>query len=609
MLYTPARTSARRALAALVAGTLGAAVLPLLTVPASAAPAARQTTAERAALPAARTTARVDPALQGVRGDVRVVVRLHPGGDADGARRAVAGLGGRVTRELPVVDGFAASLPGAAVRHLARVPQVAVVSADRALEVQSGVWGNDGTTLAPRVMQAPAAWSAGVTGRDVTVAVLDTGIADVPDLAGRIVPVRDDRTMRTSPCLDLSGEDTCRDSYGHGTFMAGLIAGAGSSAGAPTGAAPGARLLSVKVAGADGAADVSTVLAGLQWVVSFRERYGIDVVNLSLGTNSTQSWQDDPLNYAVQRAWAAGIVVVVAAANTGPEPGTIAKPGDDPWVITVGAVDDNGTPGTGDDRAPDFSSRGPTRDGIAKPDVVAPGALVRSLRAPGSTLDQRFPPDDLTSPYRNASGTSMAAALVSGAVALVLQAHDLQPDEVKHALVSAARGVASPDPSVVGAGLVDAGRTALEPAPGRANAGLRRSQGLGSLATSRGSLSLRLDDVAGTLLTGQQTAQLLLWDPVGWTTGDWNPSTWYTSVHGTAGWGTATWAGSNWTGSNWTGSNWTGSNWTGSNWTGSNWTGSNWTGSNWTGSSWYGVEDERAYGRTGPGSASYGAWQ
>jgi serine protease AprX len=193
----------------------------------------------------------------------------------------------------------------------------------------------------------------------------------------------------------------------------------------------------------------------------------------------------------------------------------------------------------------------------------------------------------------------MATALVSGAVALVLQAHDLEPDQVKHALVSAARPVASDDPSVVGAGLVDAGRSALEPAAGRANAGLGRAQGLGSLGTSRGSLSLRTDDVLGTVLDGPLTAQLVLWDPVGWTAGVWTPSTWYTSVHGTVGWNAAVWAGSNWTGSNWTGSNWTGSNWTGSNW----------TGSNWTGSSWYGVEDERAYGRTGPGSASYGAWQ
>jgi serine protease AprX len=193
---------------------------------------------------------------------------------------------------------------------------------------------------------------------------------------------------------------------------------------------------------------------------------------------------------------------------------------------------------------------------------------------------------------------------VSGAAALALQANPaLTPDEVKHALVADARPVASDDPSVVGAGLVDAGRTALTPAPGRANQGLERARGLGSLATSRGSLSLRVDDLLGTLLTSRQTAQLLLWDPVGWTTSSWTPATWYTSAHGTLGWNNASWAGSRWTGNNWVGNNWVGNNWVGNNWVGNNW-----VGNNWVGSSWYGVEDEREYGRTGPGSASYGAW-
>jgi serine protease AprX len=534
---------------------------------------------------------------------VQVVVRADAG---RAPRDAVRRLGGEVLRELPLVDGFAATVPGRAVTALASTPGVRGVSADRPVTVQSGSWdgqGEGGHTahLAPQVLRAPAAWTGGATGRGVTVAVLDTGIADVPDLAGRIVPVTDDRTGRTSPCHDLSGEGHCGDSYGHGTFVAGLVAGAGSGGSGPTGTAPEASVLSVKVADEDGAADVSTVLAGLQWVVSFKDRYGIDVVNLSLGTDSTQSWEDDPLNYAVQRAWAAGIVVVVAAANTGPQPGTIAKPGDDPWVVTVGAVDSNSTPGIGDDRVPFFTSRGPTRHGIAKPDVVAPGARVVSLRAPGSTIDVRYPPQDPASPYRAASGTSMATALVSGAAALALhRTPGLSPDEVKHALAADARPVASDDPSAVGAGLVDAGDTALTPAAGRANQGLGRAHGLGSLATSRGSLSLRVDDAFGTLLTSRQTAQLVLWDPVGWATGSWTPQTWYSSAHGSLGWNTASWAG--------TAAETTGNNWVGNNWVGNNWVGNNWVGNNWVGSSWYGADDQRTYGRTGPGSASYGAW-
>ena len=547
--------------------------------------------------------ARIDPDLptSGSR-PVRVVVRAVPDAGA-GPQDAVRRLGGRVTQDLPLVDGFAATLPARAVPALAATSGVRGISADRAVSVQSGSWEQGAAQLGPKVLRAPGAWSGGAPGAGLTGAVLDTGVAEVPDLAGRVVPVTDESTGQTAACHDLSGEGSCADSFGHGTFMAGLVAGDGAASGTgpgagATGTAPEARVLSVKVAGADGAADVSTVLAGLQWVVSFRERYGIRVVNLSLGTDSTQSWEDDPLNYAVERAWDAGLVVVVASANTGPAPGTIAKPGDDPWVVTVGAVDAQGTPGTGDDRVPDFSSRGPTRDGVAKPDVVAPGARVLSLRAPGSTLDRAYPPADAASPYRSGSGTSMAAALVSGVVAGTLSAHPgLTPDQVKHALRAAARPVASDDPSAVGAGLVDGAHTALTPPAGEANRGLGRSSGLGDLGASRGTLSLHADDLLGTLLTGRQTAQLLLWDPLGFTTRSWTPSTWYTSVHGAVGWNSASWAG-------------TSGSLTGNNWTGNNWTGNNWTGNNWTGSSWYDEHDERtSYGRHGPGSASYGAWE
>lgn len=199
----------------------------------------------------------------------------------------------------------------------------------------------------------------------------------------------------------------------------------------------------------------------------------------------------------------------------------------------------------------------------------------------------------------------MAAALVSGVAATTLQAHpELTPDAVKHALTAAGRSAASDDAAVVGTGMVDAARTTVRPEAGRANAGLARSNGRGELSDSRGSLEMRTGGLVTTLLTGRQTAQLLLWDPLGYTTGSWSPTTWSTSVHATVGWNTARWKNATLAGSSWTGSNWTGSNWTGSNWTGSNW-----TGSNWTGSSWYGEDDGGSrYGRPGPGSGSYGAW-
>jgi serine protease AprX len=339
----------------------------------------------------------------------------------------------------------------------------------------------------------------------------------------------------------------------------------------------------VKTAGADGSADVSNILAAIQWVVSFKDRYNIRVLNLSLGTDSNQSWQLDPFNYAVERAWAAGISVVVAASNNGPGPGSISKPADDPWVITVGATDDRGTTGLGDDRLPDFSGRGPATLGVAKPDIAAPGAHVVSLRAPGSTIDTRYP-GYIDGVYRQASGTSMATGVVAGSVALMLQANPgFTPDRVKHALAATARDAASDDPMAVGAGVVDANAGAFSAPPGVANQGLVRSNGKGSLALSRGSVQVKTDNllgsVLGPVLGATLTAQLLLWNPGGYTGASWVPSDWYLST------------------------------WEAYRFYRVNWYGNDWPGTRWHGSSWYGQHYDESYGSPLPGSAWYGAWE
>jgi subtilisin family serine protease len=509
---------------------------------------------------------------------VRIIVQKHDGTDRT-PERAVERLGGTVTRDLPIVEGFSATVPADAVPVLAATPGVRVVSLDRRVQPQ-GTPSSGVKSVYHKVVGSDSMQQAGFTGRGVTVALVDTGVADVPDLAGRVLPVTDDITGAVHPCVNLSGEDGCNDSYGHGTFIAGLIAGNGvASGGKWRGAAPEANLVSVKIAGRDGASDVSNVIAAVQWAVSFKDRYGIRVLNLSLGTDSTQSYRVDPLNYAVEKAWDAGIVVVVSASNRGPAAGTIAKPGDDPLVITVGSTDDMGTPGLGDDRLPDFSSRGPTAaDGLAKPDVTAPGSHVVSLRAPGSEVDTRFP-NHLDGAYRQGSGTSMAAGIVSGAVATMVQADPLTtPDRVKFALAATARRAASDDPAAVGSGTVDAYRAAFSAPLGLANQGVARSSGLGSLDAGRGSLRVSADDPLRTVVEGTLTAQLLVWDPVLFTSTTWTGSSWYGS----------SWYGSSWYGSSWYGSSWYGSSWYGSSWYGSSWYGSSWYGSSWYGSSWYG---------------------
>ena len=516
---------------------------------------------------------------------VQVIVQKWWAADR-GPELAVQRLGGRVTRALPIVAGFAATLPGGrAVTDLAGVPGVRAVTPDREVRVQGMATGGQIRSVYPKVVRADDAWRNGVTGQGITVAVVDTGIAAVPDLAGRIVQVPDGLGP-PKPCKNLSGELNCDDAYGHGTFVAGVIAGNGASSGGRwKGVAPAARVLSVKIAGANGAADVSNVLAAIQWVVSFKDNYGIRVLNLSLGTDSTQTYRTDPFNYAVERAWDAGIAVVVSAGNQGPNPGTIAKPADDPWVITVGATDDRGTRTLGDDRLPDFTGRGATAaDGLPKPDVAAPGAHVISLRAPGSTVDSTYP-WYVDGSYRRGSGTSMATGVVSGAVALLLQANPTAtPNRVKFALAATARDAASDDPLAVGAGVVDAYRAAFSAPPGEANQGLDRSTGMGGLGSSRGSVQTQGDNPAGTVLGSvfgaTLTAQLLLWNPGVYVNADWRPADWYLSV------------------------------WAVFRFYRLGWYESDWPGSRWHGSSWYGQQDDsETYGSTLPGSAWYGAWE
>lgn len=293
------------------------------------------------------------------------------------------------------------------------------------------------------------------TGRGVSIAILDTGVYPHPDLAGRIRAFRDLVGRRTSPY----------DDNGHGTHVASCAAGDGSrSGGRYRGPAPGAGLVVVKVLNKTGAGAMSNLLAGIDWVLANRERYRIRILNLSMGAPARTGCADDPLCQAAERAWAAGIVVVAAAGNEGPDPRTIASPGISPRVITVGALDDHGTPSRRDDTVAAFSSRGPTPDGVHKPDLLAPGVAITAARAPRSYLDKTGA-GERTGAYLTLSGTSMAAPIISGICALLLEARpELTPDEVRGLLLAAADDAGLP-PDTQGAGAVN-GDGALAAATG-----------------------------------------------------------------------------------------------------------------------------------------------
>jgi serine protease AprX len=523
--------------------------------------------------------ASVDPTLRGLTGSVHVVVQ-----GARSTESIVGKLGGHVTHDLPLIGGFSATLPARAVDRLAAVPGVRAITRDSAMRVMAaapteGVTGPTPPDVYQQVTGVNNLKAAGDTGKGITVAEIDTGVTSMADTSSRLVSVAQDPLGLThANCINFAGDGTCTDEYGHGTFIAGLIAGTGASSGGQyAGVAPNAKILSVKIAGADGSADVSTVIAAIQWVIAFKNTYNIRVLNLSLGTDGTQSYQLSPLDFAVEKAWQAGIVTVVSASNLGPGAGTIDKPADDPYVITVGAVDDNGTNTLSDDNVPPWSARGPTAaDGLAKPDIVAPGVGLISLAAPGASITTQFPPA-MTAPYRQGSGTSMSTAVVSGIVADVLSAQpSWTPNRVKYALMSTAVPDAGNDPTAVGSGLVN-GYSALSAPAGLADQGIPLSTGLGSLQADRGTVQVSVKGLGVVLanpLSGEVTAQLTPWNFATMLVPTFNGNSWY---------------GNSWYGNSWYGNSWYGNSWYGNSWYGNSWYGNSWYGNSWYGSSWYGV--------------------
>ncbi len=444
-------------------------------------------------------------------------------------------------------------------------------------------------------------WNAGYTGKGVDVAVIDTGVASVPGLnaSGKVIH---------GPDLSLESQNQNLqhlDTNGHGTFMAGLVAGNDGQPGGYRGVAPDARVVSLKVGVADGGTDVTQVIAAIDWVVQHRRDNGMNirVINLSYGTNSTQAYGIDPLAYAVEQAWKAGIVVVAAAGNSGYQTGAsaqgLADPGYDPQILAVGAADTMGTAAPWDDQvAPYSGSSASCSSSCRAPDLIAPGTHMQGVRVPGSYIDQNNPAGALSDRYFRGSGTSEAAAFVSGAAADLLQRYpQLTPDQVKAMLTSSCGKLSSYNWKQQGCGELDMNKLlgASVPSVFASQQYNAPSIGTGSLEASRGSDHLSTN---GVLLQGEQdifgqpfnSAAMAALEAAGssWSGGNWNGSSWSGSSWSGSSWSGSSWSGSSWSGSSWSGSSWSGSSWSGSSWSGSSWSGSSWSGSSWSGSSWSG---------------------
>jgi serine protease AprX len=444
----------------------------------------------------------------------------------EGAAAALVAVGGRPLTTLPIVDGLLGRIPAGQADRLRRDRRGvrAVVDAHRPLHLQGVAAALPDAAAATVGFPAVAAAAPGDAGRGVAVAVLDTGIAAAGDLAGRVVAR-----------ADLSGEGSFTDAYGHGTFMAGLIAGDGRGGG-PAGAAPGADLVDLKVAGADGSTTLAQVLLAMQLADSARERLDIRVLNISLGAPAEDP-ATAPLTEAVERLWADGITVVAAAGNGG---GGVAAPGLDPYVVTVGALDP-----TAAGQAPAWSGRGPDFAGRPKPDVLAPGVDVVGLRAPGSTVDLANPAARLGDAYFRGSGTSMSTARVAGAAAAVAAAHpDWGPDEVKAALAASA---ATPG----GALDLDAALGLPTVTPANGDLFPLRTPGAAAEPDAPGWLGV-LDWRAGafeglrwTLADGAEPAA----GPAAWEAGPWLATRWTTGQAGS--WATQQWLSRSWAARSW----------------------------------------------------------
>jgi serine protease AprX len=422
-------------------------VLVALTVLAIQQPATSPLLNSAAAGSDARLAGTVSPTLASLAASdpgrrVEVIVQLQADAEPSALHGAIRAAGGRVTGELEVINGFAARMDAGAAQSLAENALVRAVSVNASTKRNAaGLSPGKLATAFNQAVKSSNVWSK-ATGKGVGVAVIDSGIAgNLPDFR---VSQKDHRSRVVASAVTNPDATTAGDSYGHGTHVAGLIAGDSSNRssndplhGKYAGTAPDANLISVKVSDEEGNATVLDVIYGLEFVVEHKDEFDIRVVNLSLESTDAQSYRTDPLDAAVEAAWFNGIVVVAAAGNRGTASDAVSyAPGNDPYVITVGAFDDQNTKGSGDDVLASWSSRGATQDGYSKPDLAAPGSGIVSNLAPGSAYASMCSHCTVANEYIRAGGTSMAAPIVSGVAAAILEDHPhYTPDQVKGALV------------------------------------------------------------------------------------------------------------------------------------------------------------------------------
>ncbi|HWJ45450.1 MAG TPA: S8 family serine peptidase [Gaiellaceae bacterium] len=470
--------------------------------------------------PSLLSAAQANPA-----GSFNVIVQGKGGNQAAKAIADVLGVSKKTYKDFRSIDGVAATLTGAELVALASDKHVRAVTPDAAVRLSS-------TTLPPINQKWPYVTSVMkyASAPAATIAIVDSGIeASRPEFAGRIVA---DVNLSTLP------GNSPGDGRGHGTFVAGIAAGKLADR---DGAAPTAKLVSIDVMDDKGMARTSDVIAAADWILANKAQYGIRVANFSLHSSVANSFMYDPLDKAVERLWLNGVVVVAAAGNYGyPDrpSGVPFAPGNDPFVITVGASDTGKSVSTIDDTAAPWSAYGYTLDGFAKPELAAPGRFLVGPVPVTSTLYSERPDHVVDPGYMELSGTSFAAPIVTGIAALILGKHpNFTPDQVKGALMLGAKPTPRAADLSEGVGEVNAGRSVEFDNPPSAN------QALTKFVITDPATGTPVFDAASWASTAKLDAS---WASASWDSASWAAASWSSASWASASWAAASWASASW---------------------------------------------------------------
>ncbi len=442
-----------------------------------------------------------------------------------------------MNRRLTLIDGLATTVKASRLSALMKIPNL-IVTPDVAVHVDS----YSSNQLWPYETGVSKAWSgpdAPKAGSVPAIAIVDSGIQ----------PGRTDFGSRVLANVKFSTlpDDSPGDGRGHGTFVAGIAAG---GADGYTGATPQAPLVSLDVMDDHGVARTSDVIAACQWILANKAQYNIRVANFSLHASNASHFFQDPLDQAVEKLWFNGVTVVAAAGNYGyPDKpsGVPFAPGNDPFVITVGAIDIGGTKNLRDDVNAPWSAWGRTLDGFMKPDVSAPGRYMVGP-VPGSSTLAAERPDKLTAPgYIQLSGTSFAAPVIAGAAAQILARHpSFTPDQVKGALMESTKPVDGAPDGSAGVGEIQMSKAAYYLYPPNPN------KALGNFVKPDLTGSKAFDAVSWLDVAKANVS----WDSVSWDSVSWNDAAWNVVSWADVSWESVSWADVSWADVSWADVSW-----------------------------------------------------